>query len=266
MKTIRLIVLCFLLSCSSSVVAGDEIRITLGEWSPLISEKLPYYGIVPHIVSEIFTEAGVNVTYGFFPWARSIYLVKGGEWHASAIWGKTEEREKDFYFSDDAVQTTEVVLFYHKDHPIVWTGNLEDLKGIIIGTPNGYGKATILKEAEKQGLITYDLSGDEVINFRKLLLKRFHAIDLNKDVGLHTMHTQLSSEQRAKIGYTKTIEFWPNYLILSKRLQENERFLDIFNKGLHKMKKSGRLDDMWQAFYRANIIPKCEAISSQEFE
>lgn len=255
MNTIKWMVLCFLLSCSSSVFAGEEIRITLGEWSPLIGEKLPHYGIVPHIVSEIFTEAGVNVKYGFFPWARSIFLVKGGEWHASAVWGKTEEREKDFYFSDEAIQTTETVLFYHKDHPIVWTGNLEDLKGASIGIPNGYGKARILQEAEKQGLITFDMAGDEAMNFRKLLFKRFHAMELNKDVGLYIMHTQLSSEQRAKIGYTKTIEFWPNYLILSKRLKENERFLDIFNTGFHKMKNSGRLDDMWEAFYRGEYNP-----------
>lgn len=248
-------VILFLLSCSSSVFAGEEIRITIGEWSPLIGEKLPHYGIVPHIISEVFSEAGVTVTYGFFPWARSIHLVKGGEWHASAVWGKIEERKKDFYFSDDAIQTTETVLFYHKDHPIVWTGNLEDLKEVIIGIPNGYGKATILKEAEKQGLITYDISGDEVMNFLKLLLKRFHATEINKDVGLHIMHTRLSSEQRAKIGYTKTIELWPNYLILSKRLKENERFLDIFNTGFHKMKKSGRLDEMWKAFYRGEYNP-----------
>ena len=67
MNTIKWMVLCFLLSCSSSVFAGEEIRITLGEWSPFISKELPHYGIVPHIISEIFNEAGVNVQYGFFP-------------------------------------------------------------------------------------------------------------------------------------------------------------------------------------------------------
>ena len=74
MKTIKLMVIFFLLGCYSSVFAGEEIKITIGEWSPFISKELPHYGIVPHIISEIFNEAGVNVQYGFFPWARSSYL------------------------------------------------------------------------------------------------------------------------------------------------------------------------------------------------
>jgi len=254
MKTIKLMVIFFLLSCYSSVFAGEEIRITIGEWSPFISKKLPHYGIVPHIISEIFNEAGVKVKYGFFPWARSLYLAKEGEWHASAIWGKTEEREKDFNFSD-VVYTGETVLFYHKDHPIVWTGNIEDLKGLIIGLILGSAKSNILKEAEKKGFITYDIGGDEVMTFLKLLEKRFHAIDKNKAVGLHTIQTRLSSEQRVKIGYTKPHELWDYHLILSKKLKENEKFLETFNKGLYKMKKSGRFDEMWKAFYSGEYNP-----------
>ena len=254
MKTIKLMVIFFLLSSYSSVFAGEEIRITIGEWSPFISKELPHYGIVPHIISEIFNEAGVNVQYGFFPWARSSYLVKAGEWHASAIWGKTEEREKNFYFSD-LVYTGETVLFYHKDHPIVWTGNLGDLKGLRIGLSLGAAKSNILKEAEKKGFITYDIGGDKVMTFFKLLEKRFHAIDNNKAVGLHLIQTRLLSEQRAKIGYTKPHELWDYNLIFSKKLKENEKFLEIFNRELDKMKKSGRFDEMWQAFYNGEYSP-----------
>ena len=254
MKTIKLMIIFFLLSCYSSVFAGEAIRITIGEWSPFISKELPHYGIVPHIISEIFNEAGVKVKYGFFPWARSLYLVKAGEWHASAIWGKTEERKKDFNFSD-VVYTGETVLFYHKDHPIVWTGNLEDLKGLRIGLSLGAAKSNILKEAEKKGFITYDIGGDKVMTFFKLLEKRFHAIDNNKAVGLHLIQTRLSSEQRAKIGYTNPHELWDYHLILSKKLKENEKFLEILNTGLHKMKKSGRFDETWKAFYRGEYNP-----------
>jgi polar amino acid transport system substrate-binding protein len=254
MKTIKLMIIIFLLSVSSSVFAGEEIKITIGEWSPFISEELPHYGIVPHLISDIFNEAGVKVEYGFFPWARSSYLVKVGEWHASAIWGITEERKKHFNFSD-VVYTGETVLFYHKDHPIVWTGNLEDLKGLRIGLILGAAKSNILKEAEKKGFITYDIGGDEVMTFLKLLEKRFHAIDKNKAVGLHAIQTRLSSEQRTKIGYTKPHELWDYHLIFSKKLKENEKFLEIFNKGLYKMKKNGRFDEMWKAFYRGEYNP-----------
>ncbi len=255
MKTIKLIVIFFILSCYSSVFAGEEIRIATEEWSPFEGKKYSHYGIILHIISEVFNESGVKVKYGFFPWARSEQFVKEGEWHAAAICGKTQERKKYFYFSDDAVYTGELVLFYHKDHPIVWTENIEDLKGLRIGLPGGSALTTPLKEAEEKGLVTYDIVGDLKMNFLKLLRKRFHAVDANKAVALNIMQTQLSPEQRAKIGYTKPYALWNYHLIFSRKLKENEKFLEIFNKGLHKMKKSGKYDEMWKAFYRGEYNP-----------
>lgn len=254
MKTIKLIVILFFLNCFSSVLIGEEIRITIGEWSPFISEKLPHHGIVPHMISEIFKASEIKVKYGFFPWARSSEYVKAGTWHASAIWGKTDEREKYFSFSD-VVYTGESVLFYHKDQPIVWTGNGDDLRGLVIGLIRGAAKSNILKEAEQKGVITYDIAGSEIETFHKLLKKRFHAIDKNKAVGLYTIQTKLSPAQQAKIGYTKPHELWNYHLMFSKKLKENRKFLRIFNKGFQKIKASGKYEKMWKAFYSGEYNP-----------
>ncbi len=255
MKTIKLLIIFFVLSYYSPVFATGEIKIAIGEWDPYMSEKLPHYGILVHIITETYKEVGINVKYGFFPWIRSYHLAKTGQWHTTGTWGKTEEREKDFYFSD-AVHVGEIVLFYHKDHPIIWTGNLEDLKGLTIGLPAGYGKSVILKKAEKKGFIKYEIGLKEINVFRQLARKRFQAIDASKVAGLRLIETKLSPEERGKIGHTKPIEVWPYYMLFSKKLKENERFLELFNKGFRKMKKSGKIDKMWKAFYRGEYASK----------
>lgn len=247
----------FVLICTSPVLAAGEIKIAIGEWDPYMSEKLPHYGIIAHIISETFKEVGVNVKYGFFPWTRAYRLAETGQWHATGIWGKSEEREKFFNFSD-VVHVGEVVLFYHKDHPITWTGNIEDLKGLTIGIPSGYESPVILKEAEKKGFIKFEIGWKDINVFRQLARKRFQAVDANKIAGLRLIETKLSAEEKAKIGHTKPIELWHYYMLFSKKLTENENFLKLFNKGFREMKKSGKIDKMWKSFYRGEYASKVE--------
>ena len=130
----------------------EKIRIAIGEWPPFIGAALPHYGVVPQLISEAFATQGVSVDYGFFPWKRAYTEVKQGRWQASAIWGRTPEREADCLFSA-VVYRDEVVLFYRRDKPISWDGSLaeaEQLKGLRIGIPKeffGEGLATDVRAA-----------------------------------------------------------------------------------------------------------------------
>ncbi|WP_020410556.1 substrate-binding periplasmic protein [Hahella ganghwensis] len=226
-----------------------NIKIAIGEWEPFISESYPHYGIVPHIISQIYKEAGVKVTYGFFPWNRSYSQVRDGDWHASAIWGKTPEREQDCLYSD-VVYTGEIVLFYRKGEPISWDGDIEALRGLSIGLPLGSAKAKPLEEAESMGLITYDISVDHVLVFKKLLAGRFDALDENKAVGLYNLHTQFSAQEQNMVTYTAPLESWDYHMIFSRASKESRQYRELFNTGLRKMKEDGRFNWMWEAFYQ----------------
>ncbi|WP_241566935.1 ABC transporter substrate-binding protein [Hahella sp. KA22] len=249
---IRCVIVVFLLCRAVDAAAQEEITVAIGEWAPFMSESYPDYGVVPHIISEIYQKAGVKVVYGFFPWKRSYTLVQRGEWHASAIWGKTLERETDCYFSD-AVYTGEIVLFYRKNNPVVWTGLKEDIQGLTIGLPLGSAKAKPLEEAEKEGMVSYDVGVDHILVFRKLLAGRFDALDENKAVGLFNLQSQFTAQEREKIGHTDPVESWPYHMIFSRKSNASSRFMEIFNAGLSELKQSGRLDEIWEAFYRGEF-------------
>jgi len=244
------LLLCF--GCVLPLTAAERIRIAIGEWSPLIGAELPQYGVVSQLISEAFALEGIDVEYGFFPWKRAYQQVKKGDWHASAIWGRTPEREVDCLFSE-VVYTDELVLFYHQDQPVDWDGNLANakrLQGLSIGLPLGSAKTPVLEEAEKLGWVRYEVSGDEVLNLRKLMAKRIGAVDIVKGTGTYLLQHQFNAEERAPIRHTPTFQRWDYHLIFSKRLEENRRYLELFNQGLAKLKASGRYDELWREFYR----------------
>ena len=231
----------------------EKIRIAICEWPPFIGEALPHYGVVPQLINEAFATQGVSVEYGFFPWKRAYTEVKQGRWQASAIWGRTPEREADCLFSA-VVYSDEVVLFYDREKPINWNGSLaatEQLKGLRIGIPLGSAKQPVLEQAEQRGWVRYEASGDELINLRKLAAGRIDAVDIVKGSGSH-MLKQLSPQERAHLTTTQTYDTWDYHLIFSRQLPESERLQQLFDQGLRELKASGRYAQLWQPFNTSN--------------
>lgn len=227
----------------------EKIRIAIGEWPPFIGEALPHYGVVPQLLNEAFATQGVSVEYGFFPWKRAYTAVKQGRWQASAIWGRTPEREADCLFSA-VVYSDEVVLFYRRDKPINWDGSLtgaEQLNGLRIGIPLGSAKMPVLEQAEQRGWVQYEASGDELINLRKLAAGRIDAVDIVKGSGSYVLN-QLSAKERARLTTTPAYETWDYHLIFSRQLPESERLQQLFDQGLRELKDSGRYAQIWQQF------------------
>ena len=78
-------VLATLLALSSGCSVGalaqtrDTIRLTNGEWQPLMSKNVPHHGIASHVVTEGFALVGVEVEYGFSPWKRAKKLARDGK-------------------------------------------------------------------------------------------------------------------------------------------------------------------------------------------
>jgi len=252
----RLLLTLLLLCLYLPAVAEPRLRIAIGEWPPFISQQLPSYGVVPQLISEAFASQGVQVEYGFFPWKRAYEEVRQGRWQASAIWGRTPEREAECLFSD-LVHRDEVVLFHRHDKPVDWDGSLADaqrLGGLRIGLPLGSAKMPVLEQAEQHGWVQYEIGGDELINLRKLAAGRIDAVDIVKGSGSHVM-TRLQPEERARLTSTQAYQYWDYHLILSRQLPDSEHYLQLFNQGLHQLEASGRLQQIWQAFYQPGSDP-----------
>lgn len=249
-RALVLAMLCLL--APSATRAEERLRIAIGEWPPFISASQPGNGVIIQLIDEAFASQGITVEYGFFPWKRAYEEVRRGRWQASAVWGKTAERERECWFSD-VVYRDEVVLFYNKARPLQWDGSLEQaqstLRGKRIGLPLGSAKSAVLIEAEHRGWVSYEIGGDELANLRKLAAGRIDAVDIVKGSGIYLINRRLSPQERDSLTSTAPLQHWEYHLIFSRQLEDNRRYLELFNRGLAQLRRSGRQAAIWSAFY-----------------
>lgn len=225
----------------SNCNAEEKIRIAVGEWPPFISEDLKHYGFAARIITEAFACEGIKVEYDFFPWARSMYYAKNGTFDGTAIWSRKPEREQDFYFSDQ-VLSTKWVFFHRKDFTFDWK-TIDDLKNIPIGATIAYVYGEGFEEAERSGKIDVDRAPHDELNFRKLLAGRIKLFPQEIEAGYAQMQKIFKPEEKEQITHhAKPFKDDPHYLLLSNKLQNNQRLMELFNKGLKKLKDSGKID------------------------
>jgi polar amino acid transport system substrate-binding protein len=223
---------------------AETIRITNGEWEPFLSNYSYKYGLDSHIVTEAFKLEGVDVKWGFFPWQRANENAKNGErWDASCCWWPDDDTKKDFLMSD-AITETSFVFYHLKSYKFHWN-SLPDLKEIKIGGTKKYHYGNEFMNAIKEKKLTIEYASKDEFNYKKLLAGRIQIFPNDPAVGNAQIRNYLSPDEANQLTYSQK-KFGKStlHLIMSKDHKRNEYFLDKFNAGLKKLKKSGRYQQM----------------------
>jgi polar amino acid transport system substrate-binding protein len=243
---------CMVMSFNS--FAKETISITSGEFLPDYSEKLKFYGLMPHIVTESFALAGIDTNWMFLPWARAKKLVKHGKFDASCCWAKSEERQKHFLYSDP-VQSRTYVLFHLKSTKFDWN-EIEDLQGIDIGATIGYTYGKEFNDAEKKGKLRVERGVSDNINIQKLLNGRIKVFASIKEVVYATIAEFGLDEEQLMTYHKKPLYNYQIHVIASKENKNAPDFLMNFNEGLKKLKSNGNYDQYILEAKRGDYIPK----------
>ena len=224
--------------------ASEKVRLTNGEWQPFLSKDIPHQGFASHIITEAFALVGVEVEYGFFPWARSMKLAKEGTWDGSAVWGDSEERREGFYFSDPVVPST-WVFFHLADRDFDWS-SYEDLKDLKVGGTVEYFYSEDFEAAEKAGVFNAFRGRSDEVGLQNLLKSRIDVFPGDLMVTYAQIRDTFPSDQAARFTHHhKRIIEKPLYLFFSKKVPGNEQMRDRFNDGLKQLKESGRYDQIF---------------------
>lgn len=239
-SVIRRNTLFFLLLLVTGIWAiNDTIRIGLGEWAPYLSENKEHKGIVSCIIRDIFEEAGYTVEFVFYPWARAYEEAKVGRLDGTAVWLKTDEREDDFYFSDPLLEETHV-FFHLKSYSFEWN-SLKDLYDENIGGIIKFSYGKEVDDAIKEGKLNLFRVTTDKQAFNMLLSGRIGIYPQEVNIGYAFIREHFSREECKLITHNPTILFHNfSYLLLSRNLNRNKKLMRIFNRGLRKMKESGR--------------------------
>ena len=241
---------------SSMAFAGETVRITTGEFPPYVSRDLKHQGIVTRIVRESFRMVDITAKFGFFPWKRSKSLAKMGAWDACSFWAKMPSIEKDFYVSDTLLEGP--LVFFHSNKTDFDWHSVEDLQGYRIGgvLGNVYGPA--IARAEKAGKINIYRLPSEKEALKLLLNGGVEIFPVNREAGFYILQKNFPKKMIRDITYHPNPIRTSHYsLIFSKKLEKNKKLVKRFNKGLYRLKKSGRYDRyVKESAAGAYIIPR----------
>jgi len=216
---------------------AETITLSNGEWLPYLSETLPYKGPISRIVTEAFALEGITVNYVFRPWPRAYAEAQRGLVNGSVVWSvgdDSTERAREF-LSSDPVLEAQSVFFHRKDFKFRWTRD-DDLAGLRIGGVAGY-------EYRFEGLpgIHLDRASTEELNLRKLVAGRIDLAPVSLDVGRYLLRTRFKPEEAAALTVAPGHYNITKYRLIMRRADSaNAAYIERFNRGLRKLKDSGK--------------------------
>jgi len=231
-------------TASRQKIASNIIRLANGIWPPYNSPDLPYNGCDSRVITEAFALEGIQVEYGFFPWARSYSLSATGEWDGTLAWDDTPEHRAQHLISAEPTTIQEWVFFFRRDHPFTWK-TLDDLAGKIVGVTTGYVYSDAFKHIKSQGKVTFLESSSDEINFKMLLAGRIDVFPMERRVGHYIMGSIFNSGDQSQIDESaQPITAFRTFLLLSKAVAENGERMNRFNQGFSRLRESGRYDEI----------------------
>lgn len=220
---------------------GTTLKISTGVFSPWADENARHKGFVSRVIEEAFRRRGYQVEFFFWPWKRALVAARNGKVDATSFWYKSEEKQKQFYYSEPISEHKEV-FFYLKNRTLPEWHSLEDLSGLEIGATRGYTYTDEFWRLKQAGKLTvYEANSDE-LNFKKLLAGRIVLFPAAELVGWRVLK-QLDPAASDKVTtLEKPLAKQYGHLLFAKESPQSKALVTEFNAGLKTMKEDGTLE------------------------
>jgi polar amino acid transport system substrate-binding protein len=212
-------------------------------WPPFIDPDHPRQGLSLEIVRAAFETQGYSVVMTFMPWARAEELVRQGTYAITPGAWPTEDRKKDFLFSEPYIENS--IKFIKRKGDVFEYRGLESLNGLVVGVVRGYGYDDAFLTASS---FRREEANDFITNIRKLLARRI-------DITLEDEIVARYLLSRSETGLSEGIEFVEEplagktlHVLSGLRNPRHREIIDAFNKGLAAIKADGTYSAILAAY------------------
>ena len=206
MRIVRVIacMLGLLLGWQGHAAAGAKVRLASDEWPPFVSASLPENGLSGAYASAVFARLGSVVSIDYYPWKRTMELGMNDPRYVGllAVW-RTPQRETQCHFSSP-IGSTMTVLAYLKEAPVA-ASSLRDLRDVRLGTVAGYSNGEEFDGLVRRGVLHVQEGVNDETNLRKLLIKRFDAMVIEKRVLRQLLASHFSRAERERIAFAENL-------------------------------------------------------------
>lgn len=250
-RTIPYLLLLAALLAGQNAAANPLVRIGTGDWVPYVDQQREDGGALARLARHIFTAAGYQVEFVYYPWDRNLLMLEQGNLDAAMPYICTKARQRISTCSD-AVVRGEVVLFQRKDQTLDWQ-QVEDLKAFRIATTLGYSYGPQFDTALQAGQLKVEQSGKEDTGFRLLELGRVDFYPQDRAVGYAMLRRLFSAQVRALITHhPRVLNTEPLHLLFRKDDARADQLREVFNAGLRRLAERGELKRLQRALNSGN--------------
>ncbi|NLM13506.1 MAG: amino acid ABC transporter substrate-binding protein [Epulopiscium sp.] len=227
----------------------DKLVIAVGEWAPYTGEKLPNYGICSEVVAEVLNLMGIDYEFKFCPWERALKETEEGIVWGTFPWFYVEERLPSYFYSNEALWNSRVMLFYHKSNPNINGGNivfdeLEDLKTYKFGGARGYFYESIFRE----GKYRYELTVSIDNALQMLASDRVDFVMEDEGAGFDSIKRLFPDNVDDFGTLEKPYREEKMYLMVSKKYPKSKEYLKKFDEALKKYKESSKYQELMDKY------------------
>lgn len=235
---------------ASSPASALPLRIATGEFPPYATAGRPDQGLALAVVRRAFELAGLQVQFHFIPWPRALAETRDGRWDASAHWGVTPERRRDFLLSDN-LYTERWLLLHRLDMAFDWR-NVDDLQPYTLGLVPEYTYTPEIWAAARSGRLRYEKPRNDVTSLRMLLLGRIDVLPLDRNVACDTLAREFTpAEAQALSAHPRPLnDHFTTHVLFPPTLPRSEALRAAFNRGLAQLRASGEHQRMTRAAVR----------------
>jgi len=244
----RLLVLVMVAGLSSTAGSAEEtVRLLANSSPPYADKKLPEQGLALELVSHVLRRAGYEPEIEIKSWSRAMEGVRIGLYDALAAAWYSEEREKDYLFSEPYLDS-KLILVKMRANPASYY-KLQDLQGRRLGVRVDYA----------YGVDFAAVPGLQLVEENHLIQNLLNLLNGSVDLVIgdqRTVALQLQeylSKQAHKFEVVE-IDLPPRqrHLAASRALKGQDKMIDAFNRALAETMKDGSHDAIvkkWDARY-----------------
>ncbi|MBN8542944.1 MAG: transporter substrate-binding domain-containing protein [Alphaproteobacteria bacterium] len=253
--------LLFLLSTALALIANQawalpkSISIVADAWCPYNCDaEGDKKGYVVDIAKAIFEPEGISVHYEIMPWTRAIRLTRNGT-HTAVIAATTNEAKK-FVFPQEIIGISDYRFYTLADHKWRFNGDMQSIHPISLGVVDGYSydirmDAFISKHRNhREHIQVVGGSNASKQNIKKLIAKRIEVMLEDPNVLAYKMNEMgVTTSLRDAGALDTTIEQDELlYLAFSPKHPDAKSLATLFDKGLRKLRKTGKLNSILERY------------------
>jgi polar amino acid transport system substrate-binding protein len=227
------------LAVAAAVAAGpaqaETVRATTVTWEPYYGEDLKDQGVIAALASEVFARRGHELTVRFLPWRRAVAKARAGEYDAVLGAYKTEERKRDFLFSEP-FYTIEVALIARKDLGLSPETPLEDLKPYRIGYSQGWAYGERFENAD---YLQKDPASNHTLNVRKFFAGRLDIVAMARSIFEYEADQMQGADRPAVTVLEPPLMMGKLHMMFPKANDNAEQLREDFNAALEAIRADG---------------------------